>query len=302
MTLPVWPAFAGDAPARSTMTQTEFDAAAEEMMAYFADDLPTAADTWGAGMVDALAAANYSDVSTTSNSIGTGAKTFTIQSGKMFVAGQFLMVADAAAPTTNYMFCQVTSYSGTSLVLNSLRVGGSGTKTSWVIGLSGPQGEGGDVLPSFSGNAYKSLRVNAGETDAEWVDEGYVLIETLSPSGAATSTSATLPTTYQDILVLVEASITSGLGVTVSNDGSTYGGAATFFSATTASVKATFHILGYRLGFGQIVGSLTTSAGPAIGSTAGEMRGWAATGGITNLRFSNGSGNLTATILIYGKR
>lgn len=302
MTLPVWPAFSGDAPARSTMTQTEFDAAAEAMMAYFADDLPTAADTWGADMVDALAAANYSDVSTTNNSVGTGAKTFTVQSGKMFTAGQFLVVADVAAPTSNWMFCQVTSYSGTSLVLNSLRVGGSGTKTAWVIGLSGPQGEGGDVLPAFAGNAYKSLRVNAGETDAEWIDEGYVLIETLSPSGAATVTSAAIPSTYSDLYIRFSGAITSGLSVTMSADGSTFPGVATFWSSITNTIKAGIRFFGYNNddGAALLVGS--TGSTPFGTLTGDLLTEWACTGGIEKLRFANGSGNLTATILIYGKR
>lgn len=76
------------------------------------------------------------DSSSTSNAIGTGAKTFTVSAGKSFLGGMYLIIADTAAPSTNSMFCQVTSYSGTTLVVNVLSVLGSGTKTAWTISQS----------------------------------------------------------------------------------------------------------------------------------------------------------------------
>lgn len=76
------------------------------------------------------------DASTTSNAIGTGSKTFTVSASKSFLGGMFLSIADAAAPSTNSMFCQVTSYSGTTLVVNVISIIGSGTKTSWAISQS----------------------------------------------------------------------------------------------------------------------------------------------------------------------
>lgn len=77
-----------------------------------------------------------SDTSASSVAIGTGAKTFTVTAGKSFLGGMFLVIADTAAPSTNWMFGQVTSYSSTSLVMNILSVGGSGTKTAWTISQS----------------------------------------------------------------------------------------------------------------------------------------------------------------------
>ena len=79
------------------------------------------------------------DTSTSSVAIGTGSKTFTVTAGKSFLGGMFLTIADAAAPSTNVMYCQVTSYSSTSLVVNVISVQGSGTKTSWLISQSGYQ-------------------------------------------------------------------------------------------------------------------------------------------------------------------
>jgi hypothetical protein len=82
------------------------------------------------------------DTSATSNVIGTGAKTFTVTSGKNFVGGMYLVIADNAAPSTNSMYGQVTSYSGTSLVMNITAVLGSGTKTSWLVSQASPGGFG----------------------------------------------------------------------------------------------------------------------------------------------------------------
>ncbi len=79
----------------------------------------------------------YNDTSTTSNSIGSGSKTFTVASGKPYQAGTPLRIADAAAPATNFLDAVVTSYSGTTLVVEAIGYGGSGTKTSWTVNIGG---------------------------------------------------------------------------------------------------------------------------------------------------------------------
>src|ERR1019366_8209240 len=53
------------------------------------------------------------DTSASSITIGTGAKTFTVTAGKSFQPGMYLVIADTAAPSTNSMYGQITSYSGT---------------------------------------------------------------------------------------------------------------------------------------------------------------------------------------------
>lgn len=79
----------------------------------------------------------YSTTSTTSNSIGTGSKTFTVESSKPYQVGTPLRITDSAAPTTNWMDAIVTSYSGTTLTVSSVSYAGSGTKTSWNINIGG---------------------------------------------------------------------------------------------------------------------------------------------------------------------
>lgn len=94
----------------------------------------------------AASAARLQGTSTTSNSIGTGSKSFTTQSGKMFDAGNTLVIVSDAAPATDNMSGTVTSYSGTSLTVNIESINGSGTHTDWTIyvaghiGATGPTG------------------------------------------------------------------------------------------------------------------------------------------------------------------
>jgi hypothetical protein len=88
-------------------------------------------------------AQNYANAlkatSVSSVAIGTGTKTFTTQSGKQFVAGQFVVIVDQAS-SANYMVGQVSSYSSTTLVVDSQVVGGSGTKAAWNIAIAGSVG------------------------------------------------------------------------------------------------------------------------------------------------------------------
>lgn len=112
---------------------------------------PARADAWvewfsdvaAPGINDAIAAFNLNDVrdtSTSSVAIGSGSKSFTVSGGKSFAGGMWLVLADDAAPSTNSMVGQVTSYdSGTgALVVNVPTNGvfGSGTKTAWTISLT----------------------------------------------------------------------------------------------------------------------------------------------------------------------
>ena len=90
-----------------------------------------------------------SATSTTSNTIGTGSKSFTVETGRGFIAGQSLSIAYTTTPT-NRMFAVVTSYnSGTgALVVNVQAIEGSGTFTAWSIAIA------------FNGNV-KNAQLNA---------------------------------------------------------------------------------------------------------------------------------------------
>lgn len=101
-----------------------------------------------AGLGDAL----YKATSTSSLVVGTGSKTFITQSGKDFGVGSFVLATSDADPT-DFMLGQVTSYVGTSLVVNVTTVGGSGTDADWTIRASASAGSAGrsaGYLYSFS--------------------------------------------------------------------------------------------------------------------------------------------------------
>lgn len=76
--------------------------------------------------------AGISGTSTTSRSIGSGSKTFATQSSKSWVVGASLKFTSAGTPGV-LMYGRVTSYSGTSLVVDIVSYVGTGTYTDWVI-------------------------------------------------------------------------------------------------------------------------------------------------------------------------
>ncbi|MEO5373162.1 MAG: hypothetical protein H7840_02655 [Alphaproteobacteria bacterium] len=92
-------------------------------------------------------AAALHGTSTTSLAIGTGAKSFTTQTSKQFAAGQFVLAVDAAS-SANWMWGQVTSYSGASLVIDAQTTGGSGTIADWTLAVSGTRGAVGPQGPT----------------------------------------------------------------------------------------------------------------------------------------------------------
>lgn len=147
MTLPT-------APSR-TMDQDTFDATTDA----FIGALPQFETDMNA-LAAAMALNATTDTSSSSVAIGTGAKTFTVSASKSFWPGMWLVIADTAAPTTNAMFCQVTSYSGTTLVVNSYSVQGSGTIASWQISQSAPAALGG-LYAALAGSASQNFATNA---------------------------------------------------------------------------------------------------------------------------------------------
>jgi hypothetical protein len=109
-----------------------------------ASSIDAAAASANAAAASAAAAANSAAIltatSTTILAIGTGSKTFTTQSGKQFQAGQFVTMVFPDMPNEANMYGQVTSYSGTSLVVNVFAAKGDGVVADWNISVSGIQG------------------------------------------------------------------------------------------------------------------------------------------------------------------
>ncbi|MFA6904161.1 MAG: hypothetical protein WC236_13885 [Gallionellaceae bacterium] len=122
------------------------------------------ADAWIAALASFVIQANElavamnlnatTDTSASSVLIGLGDKSFTVSAGKSFQPGMFLVVADTAAPSTNSMYGQVTSYSGTDLVMNMLAVtDGTGSPTAPIDAWT--------ISQSAGGGAYAGLATTA---------------------------------------------------------------------------------------------------------------------------------------------
>lgn len=73
--------------------------------------------------------------SSSSNSVGTGDKTFNIGTGYAFTVGQTITIA-SRANIANFMVGRITSYTGSDIVVSVTTTGGSGTFADWSIGLA----------------------------------------------------------------------------------------------------------------------------------------------------------------------
>lgn len=136
-----------------------------------------------------------SDTSSSSVAIGTGAKTFTVTAGKSFLGGMWLMIADTAAPSTNWMFGQVTSYSSTSLVMNITAIGGSGTKTAWTISQSAVGILGGGVVAGLGSNTFTGVQnfaLGSNIASASTINLTTATGNTVHITGTTTITAVTL--------------------------------------------------------------------------------------------------------------
>lgn len=139
----------------------------------------------------ANAAAGLLDVSsTTSLLIETGSKVFTVSSGLGLSAGQFVL-AVSDADVSNYMFGQITSYTGTNLTVDVQAIGGSGTYADWTItligirGIAGPAGgiTGGTLTGNIDGDATYKLENMIDPTSAQdYATKAYVDANSVSSS------------------------------------------------------------------------------------------------------------------------
>ncbi len=80
--------------------------------------------------------------SSSSVTIGTGAKSLTTATGLKLAVGQCIFVCTSGNPSTQRMYGTVTSYNASTgtLNFNSIAAIGSGTFTSWYVGVGGVQG------------------------------------------------------------------------------------------------------------------------------------------------------------------
>ena len=146
----------------------------------------------------------YNSTSTSSVAIGTGSKSFTTaDSGKPYQPGTPLRIADAVAPATNFMDCIVTSYSGTSLVVDSIGFGGSGTKSSWTINIGGAKTVDGTLAVNQGGTG--ATTASAARTNLDVYSKTEADNKFLDVSGEASNVTINGSTTMNGDVTIGDA-------------------------------------------------------------------------------------------------
>jgi len=118
-----------------------------------------------------IAMAGFAATSTTSVAIGTGSKSWTIQTGLSYVTSSFIK---ARYDATNWMWGEVASYNSATgaLVVTVAQVTGSGTYAAWSFSLAEPIG----ARPDLSTGA----TVAVGTSNSEFVSPGS-LADSMAP-------------------------------------------------------------------------------------------------------------------------
>ena len=263
----------------------------------------------------------YNLTSVSSVVIATGSKTFTTNLSNIstaFTVGTRVRVAYVTTPA-NYMEGVITSFSGTTLVVNVDSIGGSGTYANWTISVAGIQGSNGVI--SFSGSStgltpatattgaitLAGILVGAnGGTGVANTGKTFTIGGDFTTSGAFTTsltvtanTSLTLP-----ISGTVISSVTAPAAnpITGTPSASTYlrgdGTWATFTTGTVTSVAASVPA------FLSISGSPITSSGTLAITLSGTALPVANGGtGLTTLTagyipYGNGTGAFNSNIAL----
>lgn len=141
------------------------DASASKTAAQSAKtDAETAAQQAAISAQTAALGPSAQATSTTSLTIGTGAKSLTIQTGKTLSATMFVLIGNGS----NWMHGQISSYnSGTgALVVDVTTYSGAGTFAAWTVSVSAPKF---DSVPAITGADGKLLGVEGGSRT--WTDK-----------------------------------------------------------------------------------------------------------------------------------
>jgi len=136
-----------------------------------------------------LGGATTNSTSTTSLSIATGSKSLTlVESGKAYIVGQYVIIASTTSPSNN-MIGQITSFSGTSLVVNVTVINGSGTISAWSISVTAVPSST-SYLPLAGGTMTGAITFASGQTVDGTNGIGYINIPQNSQSAAYTLVAA----------------------------------------------------------------------------------------------------------------
>jgi hypothetical protein len=248
------------------------------------------------GNVGATGSGYGGTTSSTSNTIGTGNKNFTLNAINAYVSGDRVRISATSSPTS-YVEGIIVVVTGTAIVVSVDATNGSGTFTSWNVGIAGNVGATGATGPAAISYAQVLTSATTGNGT------------TLSPIFPTASDSIELAnnTTYYFeafVSVTKTASTASGswqIGFTFSNlqQNLHYQASLTSASANAATLSGSTTSTSTSL----TLGTAGTTGATALIRYAGFFRTNATTGGTLTPTFAQTqtptSGNPTANTASY---
>lgn len=198
-----------EAAAATATTKAGEAAASAASASTDAGTATTKAAEAAASAASAVLAPGTSATSTSAITIGTGVKSFTIQTGKAFVPGHYVLIAMQSNPV-NLMFGIVTSYnSGTGLMAVEVSgINGSGTAAGWNVALSGPPGTLGTV--DLATETTGTLDVDRGGTGAVSITSNRLL----RGNGTSAFTASGIADFSDAEAIRIDSSENVGIGTT----------------------------------------------------------------------------------------
>ena len=266
----------------------------------------------------------YNLTSVSSVAIATGSKTFTTNLSNIstaFTVGTRIRVAYVTTPT-NYMEGVITSFSGTTLVVNVDSIGGSGTYANWTISVAGIQGSNG--VTSITGTANQVIasastgavtlslpqNINSGAaptflgTNFTGIPNAGLTNSSITINGTATSLGGSIT-----VGTVTSVGFTGGL-ITVATPtttpaftvAGTSGGIPYFSSASTWATSAALALNSLVIGGGAGAAPVTTTTGTgvltALGTNVGSAGAFVTFNGALGTPSSGTVTNLTGTASI----
>lgn len=145
--------------------------------------------TWLPLPAGAAGSAVVTGTSTTSNTIGSGSKTFNLvelDPVRGFAPGGRLRFADSASPTTNYMDIDVETFDGEEVSGTVANYAGSGTISSWVVSIApGKDGQDGEDGVDFEPDEVVATFADRDTFDDEAKNFAVLVEEDESKDGTA---------------------------------------------------------------------------------------------------------------------
>lgn len=243
--------------------------------------------------------AGYGGTSTTSLLIANSVtRVFTTQAGLAYQAGNYVR-ASSAANGANFMEGPLTSYTGTTLTMSVVKIGGSGTLADWSFATSGAPGTG-DLLSTnnLSDVAAKyTAKDNLSVHGADVASASTINLETatgdlVDVTGTVTITAITLSEGHERTVRFTGIlTLTNGASLVL-------GGGANI--TTAAGDYAVFR--GYAAGVVRCVGYSKASGKPVIPNTAAEVGAQAADAQLTSNIRQNSQSAAYTTVLADGEK